>query len=394
MSTRSIPSFVAAQTEAGLASLSAHLDSAGRWLARLSPLAFAACCSFVAIALSLAFYSPKFWLLAQPIPGTFEWSRALTFLQQSAAPFDLSAVPEPAMRWRILPALIAHFLHLGSLAVWIVPHLGLVVLLGYFGAVIAQRTGDRLTGLLASVFLATTGAVITITNLLGMNDAWFVIGIVAVACGRSPTLLFLVGLLCPWVDERFLIALPLAILCRIAFNENDGRSLRLLLPGVIAYLGVRLAVTFAGHDTSSSGYVASMLAYLPPSLPYVPLGWWMGYRTGWLLVLLPIATLWLSSKRNTAVVLAVVGVGTLFGITLLASDTTRSTSLLISLLVGGILALARDFGPTTNRLVLSGVLLGNLVQPFVWITYNKLWVILPFPIELLRSWKNWGVVLT
>ena len=305
-------------------------------LPRLSPFAFASCCSLVAIAVSLAFYSPKFWLLAQPIPGTFEWSRALTFLQQSAAPFDISAVPEAAMRWRIPPALVAHFLHLGSLAVWIVPHTGLLVLLGYFGAAVARQTGDRLTGLLASVFLATTGAIITITNLLGMNDAWFVIGIVAVACSRSPTLLFSAGLLCPWVDERFLIALPLAILCRITFTGNGGRSIRLLLPGVVAYLGVRLAVTVASHDTSSSNYVASMLAYLPPGLPYVPIGWWMGYRIGWLLILLPIATFWLCSRRKTATALALVGFGTLFGITLLASDTTRSTSLLLPLLIGSI----------------------------------------------------------
>jgi|GEM_PF-2192946 len=389
MSTRPAHSSISVQCEAAFASLAARLDSGGRCLTQLSPFAFAACCSFVAIAISLAFYSPKFWLLAQPIPGTLEWSRALTFLQQSAAPFDMSAVPEPAMRWRILPALISHFLRLGSLAVWIVPHAGLFVLLGYFGAVMAHQTGDRLTGLLASMFFATTGAVITVTNLLGMNDAWFMTGIVAVVCSNSPALMLSVGLLCPWVDERFLLALPLAILCRITLAEKGAQRLCLLLPGVIAYLVVRLAVTLAGHDTTSSSYVASMLVVLPPSLPYVPLGWWMGYRTGWLLILLPIATLWMRSKRKTAAALALLGSGTLFGITLLASDTTRSTSLLLPLLVGCILALAKDFGATTNRLVLLGALLGNLIQPFVWITYNKLWLILPLPIELLRSWKNW-----
>jgi len=390
MSTPLSRSLARERISAAFTSLAARFEAINRRLTRLSPFAFAVCCSLVAFAVSLAFYSPKFWVLAQPIPGSFEWSRALTFLQQSAAPFDMSAVPEPAMRWRILPALVAHVFQLGTSAIWVLPHVGLFVLFGYFGTTLAQQTGDRLTGLLATVLLATTGAVITITNLFGMNDAWFVIGIVAAVCSRSPAMLLSVGLLCPWVDERFLLALPLAVLCRITLTENRPRSLWFLLPGVAVYLGVRLFVTLSGQDTGSNSYVASMLAHLSPSLPYVPLGWWMGFRIGWVLLVLPVVTLWLCSERKSAAALVVFGFGTLVGITLLASDTTRSTSLLLPLLIGSILVGAKDFGPTTNRLILSGTLLGNLIQPFAWITYNKLWLILPLPVEMFRSWKNWG----
>jgi hypothetical protein len=342
------------------------------------------------MATSVGFYSPKFWLLRIPLPGTFEWSRAITFLQQSAAPFDLAAVAEPAMRWRILPALAAHILHLGSSAAWAVPHLGLAALLWVIGIWVARTTGDRVLGLLTTMLAATSGGIITINILLGISDAWFLLGLLTVVFSPSSLALACAGALCPWVDERFLIALPLALFCRhrLIGAGCNRREIYALAPGVLGYLTLRIVALLSGGDSASSAFLGTALATLQVSLPYAPLGWWMGFRASWLLVL---ASLWLTKGQNyrpQPLLGSGLAAATLLLITLLAADTTRSTSLLLPVLVAAPAALARHYSRETVRNTLAAVLSLNLLIPFAWVTYNKLWLVFPLPIEVLRTLKN------
>lgn len=366
------------------------LDWSSAWLDSLSPSRFVAMCYFATMVISVGFFSPKFWLLRQPLPGTFEWSRALTVLKQAEAPLDLSSVPEAAMRWRILPALAAHVLQLGASAVWILPQLGLAALLACTSIIVARATSDRACALLTTALAGTAGGIITINIFFGFGDAWFLLGLLAAAFSRSTANLVCAGLLCPWVDERFVIGLPLALFCRghIFPDSTLRRDIVALAPGVLAYAAVRAVAGWLGHNDSSADYLLAMLVLVPVGLPYVPLGWWMGFRAAWLLVLVPLVLLPTRHRSRPFLLGMACAVATLLAMTLLATDTTRSTSLLLPLLISAPILLTKVYSRHTVRLVLAGVLLANLVIPFVWVTYNKTWLVLPLPVEIVRTWKN------
>src|SRR6185369_16440373 len=103
------------------------------------------------------------------------------------------------------------------------------------------------------------------------------------AFGRSRWAVPLVCLLCPWIDERFLIGFPLAWLA--GCHERDrgwswpaARDALWLLP----YFIVRLLQ--ARQDIASQQFLSYQLHHAYLLLPRAPLGWWMGLRAAWMAV--------------------------------------------------------------------------------------------------------------
>lgn len=344
---------------------------------------------FAALLLSIFFFSPKLQLWDFAIEGSYETTRARTFLQQCADPFD--PVSDRAMQWRLLPPLVCHALHLGPRLSLAFPWAGVAFFLGS-AAVIFQRHGlTRLQAALATAFVATTSAVIVPIMWLGVNDAWVWVALLWVSFGRSRSSLVAACLLAPWIDERFLIGFPLAFSLRMLLErrlEKPGGVLPLvrglLLAGLalLPYVATRLFVSAQTGDEQSRSFLASVLTGFVTWVPFAPLGWWMAFRAGWL----PILYAAFSFRREAWGVVPALGAASLAIMVVLASDLSRSAAIVLPLLAAGLILAHRQQQRWTTR-SLALLLVANLALPALHVVYTKVDVISPFPLELYRLFR-------
>jgi hypothetical protein len=249
------------------------------------------------LGLSLFFFCPRLCLLlGPPYPGTFEWDRGLNFLAQSQDPFH--AQVEPALRWRLAPPLAAHILQLRGYWPFIVPWIGLAAMLLYGLHLAGRYFQNRLDAALFSLFTGTLAAVSSVTMAHGINDGWLMLAMLASIFARHPSGRLAGALLGPWVDERYLLCLPLCLACRHILTPKPVapgsvlKDSRWEIIGILPYVATRLVLT-AGHgDAVSSTFLTNALAITPLYLPNTHLGWWMGLRAGWLLVAIAVWAAW------------------------------------------------------------------------------------------------------
>lgn len=164
------------------------------------------------VLLSILFFAPRLWLMREHVPGSFQWDRGHTYLQQCEQPLRRDI--ETAMQWRLLPPLVAHYLGLQGLVPLVLPWLGVLALLGYVAVLHTRRLPNVQFVFGGTLLVATTSGVLVPLGWLGINDAWVWLGLLAVAFGQVRWAIPTACLLCPWVDERFLIGLPLAWVIR------------------------------------------------------------------------------------------------------------------------------------------------------------------------------------
>lgn len=336
--------------------------------------------ALLALGLSLLFFAPRLWLMQEPVPGSFQWDRALTFLRQCEEPFRRDI--EPAMLWRLLPPFVAHMLHLPGRTPLALPWLGVVAATVYAAVLLRRRLDDLRFVFGGTLLFATTSAVLVPVGWLGMNDAWVWLGLLAVAFGRAHWALPLACLLCPWVDERFIIGFPLAWLVA-RFDRNEPVLSRAVLSGLwlVPYAAIRLGLSRQDAATGAvtAGFLQGQLQDSLKLLPLVPLGWWMGLRAAWLAAGF---ALW-NWPRPRAAFAGAVLLGTLAVSVLLASDLSRSVAIVSPLVLAGCFALARrDPLRAPAWLLALGVI--NLLIPAAHLTYVHIDPISPLPLELIR----------
>ncbi len=335
------------------------------------------------LALSVLFFSPRLWLMKSYVAGSFQWDRAHTFLQQCEQPLRRDI--EPAMLWRLLPPLVAHTLHLPGNTPLALPWLGLFAATTYAAVLLRRRLDDPRFVFGGTLLFATTSAVLVPVGWLGMNDAWVWLGLLVVAFGRAPWAAPLACLLCPWVDERFIIGFPLAwLVARLERSEPLFGKPTLYALWLVPYALIRLTVS--RHDAAASESTAVFLHLQVTQslqlLPLVPLGWWMGLRAAWVAVAY---ALW-DLPRTRGALAAAILLGTLGISVLLASDLSRSAAIATPLVLAGCFALARRHPAQAPRLMLIlGVI--NLIIPAAHLTYVHIDPINPLPIELIRLFR-------
>ena len=332
------------------------------------------------LALSVLFFAPRLWLMRQYVPGSFQWDRAHTFLLQCQEPFRRDI--EPAMHWRLLPPLVAHTLQLPGNAPLVLPWLGIIAATAYAAVLFRRRIDDWRFVAGGTLLFATTSAMLVPVGWLGINDAWVWLGLLAVAFGRARWAVPLACLLCPWIDERFLIGFPLAWL--VGRHERDTawswpatRDAFWLLP----YIAVRLML--AGRDATASvaaqHFLDYQLQHADKLLPFAPLGWWMGLRAAWAAVAY---VGWTTPPSRR-----LIGAGTLIatlGVSfILASDLSRSAAIILPVVFLGCFAYARRSPDAAPRALLM-LGLANLLIPAAHVVYQSIDLINPLPIELLR----------
>lgn len=157
-------------------------------------------------------FAPSLWQFKMVAPDSLVWSRGLGFASQCVDPLRRDI--EPALQWRLLPPLVAHWLGLRGWGAFILSWTGVVALLGYAVTAALTRLPRRVDALFVGILVGTTAAVFTPTAWIGLNDGWLWLAVLAATFGRSRRVWAAACLLGPWIDERFIVGLPLIVVAR------------------------------------------------------------------------------------------------------------------------------------------------------------------------------------
>jgi hypothetical protein len=339
------------------------------------------------VGLSLLFFAPRLWTFDGAKPDTTYWNRGLVFVAQVDGP--VGGPTEQALAWRLAPVLLAKGLGLTGRSALIVPWLGLVVLLAATAALARTRLADPTTALLLVALVATTGSTLTVTGWLGINDAWFAAALLAAAFARSPGWVALACLAGPWIDERFLLGLPLALIVRLRDCPGGLRTATLLAAaGACLHLAIRLPDPFNLSPPELAGPLGGVARMdFVAWLPWAPLGLFMGMRAAWILVAAAVVD---DPLHPTRLDLPLVSAGgaALAAITLVASDTSRAPTLLVPLLLLGAQRIRSRFGDAALRRALVALVVANLVLPAMHVTFKSGDIINSLPVEIVRLLRH------
>jgi len=315
-------------------------------------IAVAALLSFV---VGISFFCPRYVLWrgleipqAQIHP---EVNRATFRLQQIERPFAPSEnLTHWPLRWRILLPLLAYYLHLPPKVFFALPFAGCFLVLGLIAHIVLRETESALLALLSSMLAATTSWFFVSTGWLGYFDAWYVLGLLCVAGIRSRMVLVGSCLLLPWVDERFIVAFPLAFAMRAAvFNwMKNAEFTRLFKEGALAgcliapYVLFRLGLLVAGQDASSTGHLEYHFSMFAGHHREYIIGIWHGLRAGWVLVLVCMVLAYGRAGVSYKIAATAIAATILLANHVVALDFSRSASVLMPCVLVGILLVARQ----------------------------------------------------
>lgn len=335
-------------------------------LARIPLVRLSLWVSLFAVAWSVAFFSPRFGNWTRGYPYSWETFRGAQFLMQTVDPWRRDV--EPAMHWRLLPPLVAHSLGLKKERALVIPWAGVLALLGATFVGLVVQGVSRCRAVLVVLALCVSGGALTPIHWLGINDAWAWFGLVVVTCGRGRLSLILPVLLFPWVDERFLIGLPLAVIarCTIAPSEAAGatgrRAMAWALAATVPYLATRLVLSRFVLNDGTGNLALFTWQEAGRWLPLAPQAWWMSGRAAWLFIL---AWLLLASRREGrawTVIPSVALTATIVITACLAHDLTRSTGVAWPAIMAGAILLRGHTRPWIT-LIFPGVAVLNALLP-------------------------------
>jgi hypothetical protein len=312
-------------------------------------------------ALLLFFFSPPLgvyavWSRAPELTGMLEVRRGASVLWQIEHLGQ--PIPDPlhgAIQWRLLFPLIGHVLGLPTPVFFALAPLGCLAVLAFVISLLRRLGADWTDCALASVVLGVGGWFFASVGWLGYFDSWVVLALLLVAFARSRWSVWLACLWAPWIDERFVIGLPLALVCGYIFRSRSSappaeyrkkdwkRDLGVPVGLAAAFMAVRLGILAhaTGGNAAPSTYLQGLhLAGTPPGR--IALGVWEGLRAGWAFVVAAVALSWTTRLRAIALAGAAVAVAIISLCT--AQDFGRALMFLAPLAVLGV-ALALEARP-------------------------------------------------
>jgi tetratricopeptide (TPR) repeat protein len=225
-------------------------------------------------------------------------ARGYYVLQQAR---DLNAEIDDAnhkiVRWRLLVPALGLILKLPGWVILGLAQIGcwvfvtVLVAMAYHQARAAGRpTGDAIW---LGVIAGASAPFFTSMGLLGYYDSWLALALLAVAFVRPRPVVWLACVLAPWVDERFVIGLPLALCVRRMGDSNTVASRwswlkQQALPPtclVLGYTLLRLNLGGSGGSQTMGQYLNQFVFSGQISVGQRLLGVWEGLHAGWFLVL-------------------------------------------------------------------------------------------------------------
>lgn len=330
--------------------------------------------AFGAFLLSLCFFAPRFWLwpvaglpLSEMIAIQPEVHRAFHALQQLSDPWvRIDDNVNRVIEWRLLWPVVAHTLGLSKDTYFALPWLGCGAALIFTASLVWRLTKDLVPTASACVLLATSSWCFVSTGWLAYFDSWLIFGLLLASFGRSRWTLLGAALLTPWVDERFLLALPLCLAVRSLAVDPDARCDRrallrgslMLLAGVAPYVAIRIGAELNGVRATSGSYWTDR-PLLPASFFVLVWGAWNGLRLAWL----PLGAAAIAAFRRGSARAAVSVIAATLVLNLcVADDLSRSASLLAPVVVAVVL-LGWRHRPAQLRRALPLLCLGQLFLP-------------------------------
>jgi tetratricopeptide (TPR) repeat protein len=328
-----------------------------------------------AALLTLFFFSPRFvfWrALNLPHRLSFpECHRALDTMTQLDDPWQrIENQSNRVIGWRLFFPLIWHYARLPRTLLLAMPQIGCLLALWLTAWVMRKRLADWPQTWMATTLFAALPWFFVATGWLAYFDSWLVLGLLVAIFVPSRVTLALACLLTPWIDERFVIALPATVAARaIALarvergNWRDlGLDLAVIAAASLPYPAVRGIVWLAG-DADSSEYVAKHWqdARGVPLSRYLE-GLFSGYRAAWIMIA---AAVWFWARATGwkwGVAFALIVLLCSIGGLLIAADMSRTLMIECPFVLLGIWLWHKSHAPSC-RFGLAAVLAANLLLP-------------------------------
>ncbi len=247
------------------------------------------------------------------------------------------------VRWRLLMPALGHVL---GLPPWLLLGLAQAGCLGLVVALVAiglrPTPSDRPWWEAACLGLVAGASAPFFTSMgwLGYYDAWLALALLAVAFAGPRRLVVLACVLAPWIDERFVIGLPLALCVRRLAQSGEPTprltwlKAQALVPFLLvtAYVLLRLKLGGSGGSQTIGQYLDQFV--FAEKIPFAQrlFGAWQGLGAGWLLVLAAVLGAWRwsgAARRAEAGLLAAGVVLTALVGLFTALDLSRSMVLLV-----------------------------------------------------------------
>jgi hypothetical protein len=353
------------------------LKSGAAWIA--------GCCLLLAILIAvvtLVRFSPRYseWrgLLLVPLVATCDCQRAFDSLDQLHDPW--MKIENPTNRviaWRLLFPLVWHYGHLPSELYLAMPWLGCLLALWLIAWCNFRRLQNWPETGVSVALLAALPWLFVSTGWLAYFDSWFVLGLIAIAFVRSRVALAVACLALPWIEERIVLGLPIALLVRaLCFDRHDAGMRRELLGDVMIailasmpYPVIRLIASFAG-DPYSADYVDrhwEEVRGVP--LRFFLMGLWSGFRAAWVVVGAAIWFTFRSAGRiwGTLLTLAVLLASAVSLV--IAGDISRTLMILLPVVALGIWQW-RQYAPRWAGVALGAILLAQYLLPAYHVTWS------------------------
>jgi tetratricopeptide (TPR) repeat protein len=307
--------------------------------------------------LLIFFFSPSwaafsYWARIPELGGMIEVRRGASVLEQVQHPgAPIADRLHGAIQWRLLFPLMGRLLHLPSWALFGLADVGCVLVFGFTISLLRRHGLGFTRAALATIVFGAGAWFFASTGWLGYYDSWVVFALLLVAFAESRTVVWCACIWAPWVEERFVLAAPLALLCRYLDRSERGlpfdwkREVTAPAALLAGFVALRLGVlgSRSAANAQPNNYLAAFDVRQAP-LSRMIFGVWSGLRAGWLLVIAAVA---LVARRNRAqgwalgaavLVLGLVGL-------LTAQDFGRSMMLVTPVAVLGAVIAARAMPP-------------------------------------------------
>ncbi|HVU87373.1 MAG TPA: tetratricopeptide repeat protein [Pirellulales bacterium] len=335
--------------------------------------------------------------MEEPPVRAADFSRAAWSLAQLDDPWiPIDDADYMVIRWRLLFPLVWHYLQLPPWLYLAMPHLGCLLVCWLVAWIAHQSLGNWLQTWMATVIFAALPWFFVSTGWLAYFDSWLVAGLLAAVFIPSRYVLGSVCLVVPWIDERFVFALPITMMARAValwrIEQKQWRSTLLdaavVILASIPYPTVR-AIAWLTGDAQTTSYVQSHWQQIwNVSWRRYARGLWSGYRVAWSMFA---AAMWFVGARlgwKWGAAFAFMVIASSIGCLFIAGDMSRSLMIVSPVCLLGVLAW-KECWPSTLALALPLVMTGNLLLPawhVVW-TWPASLPIESLPTEIW-SWRN------
>lgn len=327
----------------------------------------------LAAGISITLFSPRFVLW-----NSFflpEVDRVYDTLRQLENP--LATIPNYVSRvlaWRLFFPWLGFVLGLTPTQFLLLPFIGCYVTLVYVAKLCLNNRLSVVQSVWVTILAALSPWFFVSTGWLAYFDSWLVLCLLVASFSRAWPAVVAACLIGPWIDERFVLALPVVVIVRWIWQRqlvnsptndaqpndtrfNDVRSLWWIAGLTAIYPSVRLLSFAAGADPVTTTYTvdhAHLISLVP--LTNFASGLWFGHRVNWVFVVLFLVDSFRTAPRPAAWLASGIVTLTALAALLIAGDMHRSLEMLFPVVIAGMLATPRVLGHRSTMLLVAASL--------------------------------------